>query len=102
MVRLIELLLVASVACRMLVGRWPWAALLPMLRMPAGNGDVARARSVLGVAPGASREAIVAAHHRIIISVHPDRGGSDALATQANQARDLLLAEITRHQQETA
>ena len=98
MVRLIELLLLASVLCRLLVGRWPWSVLGPMLRGPA-RGDSAAARTLLGLAPGADREAIMAAHRRIIIATHPDRGGNETLAAQANRARDLLLAEITRDQE---
>ncbi|WP_188062929.1 molecular chaperone DnaJ [Sphingobium sp. KCTC 72723] len=55
--------------------------------------DVARARATLGVAPDADAGAIRAAHRRLIASVHPDKGGTEALAAQINAARDLLIAD---------
>lgn len=55
--------------------------------------EVAKARALLGVAPDADAKAIRAAHRRLIASVHPDKGGTEALAAQINAARDLLLAD---------
>ncbi|WP_088181662.1 J domain-containing protein [Sphingobium sp. Z007] len=55
--------------------------------------DVARARALLGVTLDADANAIRAAHRRLIASVHPDKGGTEALAAQINAARDLLLDE---------
>jgi hypothetical protein len=49
------------------------------------------ALEMLGLKPGASREDIIKAHKRLMQKVHPDRGGSDYLASQINAARDLLL-----------
>lgn len=60
---------------------------------PSGADDLAKARGLLGVAPDADAHAIRAAHRRLIASVHPDRGGTEALAAQLNAARDLLLAQ---------
>ena len=53
--------------------------------------DVAEARALLGVAADADAETIRAAHRRLISAVHPDKGGSEALAAKINAARDLLL-----------
>lgn len=62
---------------------------------PAPNqDDVAKARALLGVTPDADAAEIRAAHRRLIASVHPDRGGTEALAAQLNAARDLLLARL--------
>ena len=55
--------------------------------------DLAQARALLGVASDADPAAIRAAHRRLIASVHPDKGGTEALAAQINAARDLLLAD---------
>ena len=57
----------------------------------SGAMDRAEALAVLGLAEGASHEAIKAAHRRLMQAAHPDRGGSDWLAARVNQARDLLL-----------
>jgi len=58
-----------------------------------GGGDmtVAEAHAILGLAPGATPEQIKEAHHRLMVKLHPDHGGSDYLATQINRARDILL-----------
>ncbi|HEX7875315.1 MAG TPA: DnaJ domain-containing protein [Sphingobium sp.] len=65
-------------------------------RPATGPDDITKARALLGLAPDASAEDIRAAHRRLIASVHPDRGGTEALAAQINAARDLLLAERTQ------
>ncbi|MBV8121283.1 MAG: DnaJ domain-containing protein, partial [Alphaproteobacteria bacterium] len=58
-----------------------------------GGGDmtVAEAHAILGLAPGATPEQIKEAHHRLMVRLHPDHGGSDYFATQINRARDILL-----------
>ena len=75
------------VALAVLVGVW-WLA---QRRRPALSP--AEARALLGVPPGATRDDIAAAHRRLIARVHPDVGGSAALAQRVNAARDLLLTQ---------
>lgn len=60
-----------------------------------GTMNIAEAAKLLDVAPDADPEAIVAAHRRLIAKVHPDAGGTSQLATQVNQARDILLRNIS-------
>lgn len=50
-----------------------------------------QACEVLGIEPDCSKDEIIAAHRRMMQKVHPDRGGSDFLAAQINQAKDILL-----------
>ena len=60
-------------------------------RANPGKMTVEQAREILGVKAGATREEIIRAHKRMMQKVHPDRGGSDFLAAQINQAKDTLL-----------
>jgi hypothetical protein len=60
-------------------------------RSTSGDMTVEEAYAVLGLSPGADAEAIKEAHHRLMIKLHPDHGGSDYLATKINRARDVLL-----------
>jgi hypothetical protein len=58
-----------------------------------GSADmsVEEAYEILGLPSDADEAAIKAAHHRLMMQVHPDHGGSDYLATKINRARDVLL-----------
>ncbi|MCB1883025.1 MAG: hypothetical protein KDG89_03355 [Geminicoccaceae bacterium] len=59
---------------------------------PAGGRlDRATALSILGLGEGATPDEVRAAHRRLMANLHPDHGGSDYLASQINQARDILL-----------
>lgn len=55
--------------------------------------DRQEALQILGLKESPSREEIIAAHRRLINKLHPDRGGSDFLASRVNQARDALLRD---------
>ncbi len=57
--------------------------------------DAAEAREILGLDASARREEVIAAHRRLMARLHPDKGGSDYLASKINQARDLLLRELS-------
>lgn len=59
------------------------------------SGPLSRveAFAILGLPEDASREAIAAAHKRLMRQFHPDLGGSSWLAARINQARDLLLGD---------
>jgi hypothetical protein len=91
--KLIWFAILLTFACKALWGAWPWQLL--SLRRNAAADAAARARVLLGVDAGASREAIIDAHRRLILVVHPDRGGTADLVHEANAARDLLLSRRT-------
>ncbi|MBT3438031.1 MAG: DnaJ domain-containing protein [Oceanospirillaceae bacterium] len=53
--------------------------------------DAQQARQILGVDEDASNEEITDAHKRMMAKNHPDKGGSTYLASQINQAKDVLF-----------
>ena len=52
------------------------------------------ALSVLGLVQGANAEAVRNAHRKLIAQLHPDKGGTDYLASKINEARDCLLRQL--------
>lgn len=83
-----------------LVRAWPWvrrwlgeahADADPPPR--SGNEEMSReeAGAMLGVPPDADEPTITRAHRRLMQRVHPDRGGSDYLASRLNAAKRRLL-----------
>ncbi len=89
---MMKILFIAAVGCvvfKMVTGRWPWEK-ASSIRQQA----VLRARRLLGVEEGASREDIIAAHRRLLTMVHPDRGGTNEQVHEANAARDILFDEL--------
>jgi DnaJ homolog subfamily C member 19 len=87
--KLVLLAVIVVLGWRLVSGRWLWEA----RRLSPRSAERDRARVLLGVATGASREDIIEAHRRLIALVHPDRGGHAEQVHEANDARDLLLAE---------
>jgi hypothetical protein len=65
-------------------------------RKQARGMTAAEARDLLGVSSQAGETEIRDAHRRLIGRVHPDAGGSQALASRVNAARDLLVREVRR------
>ena len=95
--KLLWLLFLAMLACKLLLRRWPWE----LLRTSARNSAEQKARALLGVRPGASREQVIEAHRRLLTLVHPDRGGTNEQVHEANAARDVLLAALAEGETET-
>ncbi|NBC37730.1 molecular chaperone DnaJ [Novosphingobium sp. FSY-8] len=86
--------MLASLACRVLDGRWPWDIWRAWQKADRARVDRQRARTLLGLGGGAGRQDILDAHRRLMLTVHPDRGGTNDLVHEANAARDLLLTEL--------
>ena len=57
----------------------------------SGGMDEATALDILGLHPGAERAEIELAYRRVMAQVHPDKGGSNRLASLVNAARSFLL-----------
>ncbi len=93
MIRLLALLVLLSVACRWIFGKWPWEYLQAR---PAQRPGLARARRLLGVAAGAGPGEIREAHRRMTARIHPDRGGNHADMQDLNAARDILLQDLSQ------
>lgn len=59
----------------------------------AGGMSTKEAYEILGLEPGASADAVRDAHRRLMKQVHPDIGGSSALAAKINEAKARILGE---------
>lgn len=103
MTRLIWLVALAVVACRVLFGKWPWQLFSGQFlsAKPGRQREIEQARRKLGVHTDASRQEILDAHRRLIAEVHPDRGGSNERVHEANEARDLLLNTLSTENRDT-
>ena len=60
---------------------------------PGGKQAMSRqqAMEVLGLKADFTKEEVIQAHRRMMQKIHPDRGGSDYLAAQINQAKETLI-----------
>jgi hypothetical protein len=58
---------------------------------PSGAMTREEAYAVLGLKSNASEDDIRSAHRRLMKQYHPDRGGSDYLASKINQAKETLV-----------
>ncbi len=58
-----------------------------------GNTPMTReeALNILGLSGNPDPSEIRDAHHKMMLKMHPDQGGSDYFASKLNQARDILL-----------
>lgn len=75
--------------------RWSVAKRHPF-KVPDNDPSAVReARALLGVSTSANAEEIRAAHRRLIAKIHPDAGGTQALAEKINEARSILLQHNT-------
>ena len=49
---------------------------------------------MLGLDENATKDEIKEAHHKLMLKIHPDQGGSNFLASKINQAKELLLKNL--------
>jgi len=61
---------------------------------PTSPMSVEEAQQVLGISGEITRKTVSSAHRSLIGQFHPDKGGSDYLATKINMAREVLLNSL--------
>lgn len=54
--------------------------------------DIDEAAAVLGISVDADEEKIRTTHKKLISQMHPDKGGTDYLASKINEARDIMIS----------
>lgn len=59
-----------------------------------GNMDIDEALAVLGLERPFTKDDVTQAHKRLMSKVHPDKGGSNYLASQLNRAKATLMAQV--------
>jgi hypothetical protein len=95
--RWVPAVFLAGVAWSLMTGIRLWPAGRPddgAPPPPRGSSSTmsrVEALKVLGLQENASEEDIRAAHRKLIAQNHPDKGGSDYLASKVNEAKDVLL-----------
>ncbi|WP_336957756.1 molecular chaperone DnaJ [Sphingobium aquiterrae] len=65
-------------------------------RITPADESPTEAAALLGLPIDADPDQIRAAHRRLIATVHPDKGGTEALAAKINAARDVMLRHHDR------
>ncbi len=98
MARLLVFIVLACVVVRMATGKWPWQ----LWQASQRSQDEASARALLGLGYSASRDEILQAHRRLLMQVHPDRGGNAEATRRANAAREIVLARLARIEKENS
>jgi hypothetical protein len=97
--RWVPAVFLAGVAWSLMTGIRLWPAgrpdhdAPPPRERPSGTMTRAEALKVLGLPEEATEENVRAAHRKLIMSNHPDKGGSDYLASKINEAKDVLLGD---------